>query len=89
MSYVSDANRYDEAQFRRCGRSGIALPPVSLGRLAVVPSPGGVHVPYTVHPEGVSVPLGRRNVLGWSDPFGRSSRRDADGVSTPRHLPGS
>ena len=31
MSYVPDAKRYDEAQFRRCGRSGIVLPPVSLG----------------------------------------------------------
>jgi L-glyceraldehyde 3-phosphate reductase len=31
MSYVPNAKRYDEAQFRRCGRSGIVLPPVSLG----------------------------------------------------------
>jgi len=31
MSYVSDAKRYDGATFRRCGRSGIVLPPVSLG----------------------------------------------------------
>jgi L-glyceraldehyde 3-phosphate reductase len=31
MSYVFDANRYDGAQFRRCGRSGIVLPAVSLG----------------------------------------------------------
>jgi L-glyceraldehyde 3-phosphate reductase len=31
MSFVPNANRYDEAQFRRCGRSGIVLPPVSLG----------------------------------------------------------
>ena len=31
MSYVADAKRYDEAQFRRCGQSGIVLPPVSLG----------------------------------------------------------
>jgi L-glyceraldehyde 3-phosphate reductase len=31
MSYVPDGKRYDEAQFRRCGRSGIVLPPVSLG----------------------------------------------------------
>ena len=30
-SYVPDAKRYDSAQFRRCGRSGIVLPPVSLG----------------------------------------------------------
>jgi L-glyceraldehyde 3-phosphate reductase len=31
MSYVADAKRYDDAQFRRCGRSGIVLPPVTLG----------------------------------------------------------
>jgi L-glyceraldehyde 3-phosphate reductase len=31
MSYLADAKRYDSAQFRRCGRSGIVLPPVSLG----------------------------------------------------------
>jgi L-glyceraldehyde 3-phosphate reductase len=31
MSYFPDAKRYDGAQFRRCGRSGIVLPPVSLG----------------------------------------------------------
>jgi L-glyceraldehyde 3-phosphate reductase len=31
MSYVPDSKRYDGAQFRRCGRSGIVLPPVSLG----------------------------------------------------------
>jgi len=31
MSYVFDPKRYDGAQFRRCGRSGIVLPPVSLG----------------------------------------------------------
>jgi L-glyceraldehyde 3-phosphate reductase len=31
MSYEANANRYDEAPFRRCGRSGIVLPPVSLG----------------------------------------------------------
>jgi L-glyceraldehyde 3-phosphate reductase len=31
MSYEPNAKRYDEAQFRRCGRSGIVLPPVSLG----------------------------------------------------------
>src|ERR1700756_4933125 len=31
MSYVFDAKRYDGAQFRRCGRSGIVLPAVSLG----------------------------------------------------------
>jgi len=31
MSYVADEKRYEGAQFRRCGRSGIVLPPVSLG----------------------------------------------------------
>jgi L-glyceraldehyde 3-phosphate reductase len=31
MSYVPNAKRYDGTQFRRCGRSGIVLPPVSLG----------------------------------------------------------
>jgi L-glyceraldehyde 3-phosphate reductase len=31
MSYVPDAKRYEGAPFRRCGRSGIVLPPVSLG----------------------------------------------------------
>ncbi|HEY4047542.1 MAG TPA: L-glyceraldehyde 3-phosphate reductase [Acidobacteriaceae bacterium] len=31
MSYLPDAKRYEGAQFRRCGRSGIVLPPVSLG----------------------------------------------------------
>jgi L-glyceraldehyde 3-phosphate reductase len=31
MTYVADAKRYDGAQFRRCGRSGIVLPPISLG----------------------------------------------------------
>jgi L-glyceraldehyde 3-phosphate reductase len=31
MSYVPDAKRYDGAEFRRCGRSGLVLPPVSLG----------------------------------------------------------
>jgi len=31
MSYVPDSKRYDDAQFRRCGRSGLVLPPVSLG----------------------------------------------------------
>src|ERR1700739_304343 len=31
MSYVPDAKRYEGAQFRRCGRSGVVLPPVSLG----------------------------------------------------------
>ncbi len=31
MSYVANGKRYEGAQFRRCGRSGIVLPPVSLG----------------------------------------------------------
>jgi L-glyceraldehyde 3-phosphate reductase len=31
MTYVPNEKRYDGAQFRRCGRSGIVLPPVSLG----------------------------------------------------------
>src|SRR6202166_459834 len=31
MGYAFDSKRYDGAQFRRCGRSGIVLPPVSLG----------------------------------------------------------
>src|SRR5207248_7471876 len=31
MSYVANPNRYENAQFRRCGRSGIVLPPISLG----------------------------------------------------------
>jgi L-glyceraldehyde 3-phosphate reductase len=31
MSYVPNTKRYDGALFRRCGRSGIVLPPVSLG----------------------------------------------------------
>jgi L-glyceraldehyde 3-phosphate reductase len=31
MSYEFDAKRYDGGQFRRCGKSGIVLPPVSLG----------------------------------------------------------
>jgi L-glyceraldehyde 3-phosphate reductase len=29
--YVPNPNRYDQATFRRCGRSGIVLPPISLG----------------------------------------------------------
>ena len=31
MTYVPDPKRYDRAIFRRCGRSGLVLPPVSLG----------------------------------------------------------
>ncbi len=30
-AYVPNPNRYNGAQFRRCGRSGIVLPPISLG----------------------------------------------------------
>lgn len=29
--YVPDSSRYENAAFRRCGRSGIVLPPISLG----------------------------------------------------------
>jgi L-glyceraldehyde 3-phosphate reductase len=31
MSYMPDPKRYETASFRRCGRSGLVLPPVSLG----------------------------------------------------------
>ncbi len=31
MAYVANEKRYDGAEFRRCGKSGIVLPPVSLG----------------------------------------------------------
>jgi L-glyceraldehyde 3-phosphate reductase len=31
MSYLADATRYDQAKFRRCGRSGLVLPAISLG----------------------------------------------------------
>jgi L-glyceraldehyde 3-phosphate reductase len=31
MTYVPDAKRYESATFRRCGRSGLVLPPISLG----------------------------------------------------------
>jgi L-glyceraldehyde 3-phosphate reductase len=31
MSYIANPNRYQQASFRRCGRSGIVLPPISLG----------------------------------------------------------
>ncbi|WP_263365789.1 L-glyceraldehyde 3-phosphate reductase [Edaphobacter bradus] len=31
MTYIADAKRYIDAPFRRCGRSGIVLPPISLG----------------------------------------------------------
>ena len=31
MSYIPNAKRYDGARFEQCGRSGIVLPPISLG----------------------------------------------------------
>jgi len=31
MSYIAAENRYDDAPFRRVGRSGLKLPPISLG----------------------------------------------------------
>ena len=31
MTYIPDEKRYDGASFNRCGRSGIVLPPISLG----------------------------------------------------------
>lgn len=31
MSYTPSPTRYEDADFRRCGRSGLVLPPVSLG----------------------------------------------------------
>jgi L-glyceraldehyde 3-phosphate reductase len=31
MTYVADADRYGQSRYRRCGRSGIQLPAVSLG----------------------------------------------------------
>jgi L-glyceraldehyde 3-phosphate reductase len=31
MTYVPDQGRYEGVEYRRCGRSGIVLPPVSLG----------------------------------------------------------
>jgi L-glyceraldehyde 3-phosphate reductase len=31
MSYQPEPSRYDSATFRRCGRSGLVLPPISLG----------------------------------------------------------
>src|ERR1035438_7399224 len=31
MSYTPDAKRYDRTLFKRCGRSGIVLPPISVG----------------------------------------------------------
>ncbi|HYK57642.1 MAG TPA: aldo/keto reductase, partial [Flavisolibacter sp.] len=31
MSYTPDAGRYNGMQYRRCGKSGLKLPPISLG----------------------------------------------------------
>jgi L-glyceraldehyde 3-phosphate reductase len=31
MPYLPDSRRYDNATFRQCGRSGLVLPPISLG----------------------------------------------------------
>src|SRR5438445_13332422 len=31
MSYVAAADRYAKMEYRRCGRSGLRLPPISLG----------------------------------------------------------
>ena len=31
MNYLPDPGRYSHAAYRRCGRSGLLLPPVSLG----------------------------------------------------------
>src|ERR1017187_5106549 len=31
MAYIPDAKRYDRTLFKRCGRSGIVLPPISVG----------------------------------------------------------
>ncbi|PYD48210.1 L-glyceraldehyde 3-phosphate reductase [Novacetimonas pomaceti] len=31
MAWVPDAHRYEQAGFRRCGHSGLVLPPISLG----------------------------------------------------------
>lgn len=31
MSYMPDPKRYESAEFRRCGRSGLVLPPISIG----------------------------------------------------------
>lgn len=31
MSYEPDASRYDKATYRRCGKSGLVLPPISVG----------------------------------------------------------
>ena len=34
MSYVADAKRYDGAQFRRCGQSGLKFAPDITGAMA-------------------------------------------------------
>ena len=34
MSYVAGGDRYDQMRYNRCGRSGLALPAISLGLLA-------------------------------------------------------
>ena len=31
MGYIPDQNRYEKATFRRCGNSGLVLPPISIG----------------------------------------------------------
>ena len=31
MNYTASANRYNQMQYRRCGKSGIQLPAISLG----------------------------------------------------------
>jgi len=31
VAYVANEKRYEGAEFRRCGRSGLVLPPISLG----------------------------------------------------------
>jgi L-glyceraldehyde 3-phosphate reductase len=31
MNYIADASRYDSMEYRRCGRSGLLLPAISLG----------------------------------------------------------
>ena len=31
MTYIADEKRYERMQYRRCGKSGILLPAISLG----------------------------------------------------------
>ena len=31
MSYMPDPKRYESTEFRRCGRFGLVLPPISVG----------------------------------------------------------